>query len=568
MVEMSTCKRNDMTSMDTPLKEQLKHLHVDFDHIREESTREEVSLLLNGVEQLSNENDQLKEKVQRLTDEINRLKGEQGKPKIRAGKKDTDISSEQERKEDKSSEQKKSKAKQHLINADREILCPLDLSALPSDVVFKGYDCVTIQDIVIKTDNIEFKREVYYSPSLGQRFIASLPGGYHGEFGPGVKSLVLSLSHDGVMSQPAIHRFLETSGIHLSKATLSRIITDGCAIFHQEKAAILSAGLQSSVYQHIDDTGARVNGKNHYTHVLCNPFYTAYFTRPKKDRLTILELLSGGALVFHLNQDAFELMLDLGLSDKQQARIRPLLNDEPMSRADMDQCLKTLFPNPKKHAGNRRLILEASALVAYQHREDLIKILVCDDAPQFKNITESLALCWVHEGRHYKKLNPFLDIHQAQVDAVLSDLWAFYRELLAYKEAPCEAKAKTLSEQFDAIFSQTTGYDLLDDRLQKTLAKKDHLLLVLTYPQIPLNNNDAELGARVQTRKGDVSLQTKNEKGTQAKDTMMTIVQTARKLGVNVFDYIYDRISSTFKMPSLASLIALRSQSPVPCDTS
>ena len=131
---------------------------------------------------------------------------------------------------------------------------------------------------------------------------------------------------------------------------------------------------------------------------------------------------------------------------------------------------------------------------------------------------------------------------------------------MAYKEAPSEAQAEKLSEQFHALFSQTTGYDLLDDRLQKTYAKKDNLLLVLKYPQIPLHNNPAELGARVQTRKRDVSLQTKNEKGTQAKDTMMTVVQTARKLGVNVLNYIYDRISLNFKMPSLSSLITLRSQ--------
>jgi len=169
-------------------------------------------------------------------------------------------------------------------------VCSVDLSKLPSEAVFKGYDRVTIQDIVIKTDNIEFKREVYYSPSLNQRFMAPLPCGYSGELGPGVKALVLCLYHDGVMSPPAIHRFLETSGLYLSPATISRIITDDQSIFHQEKADIVAAGLQSSIYQHIDDTGARVNGKNHYTHVLCHPFYTAYFTRPKKDRLTVLVL--------------------------------------------------------------------------------------------------------------------------------------------------------------------------------------------------------------------------------------------------------------------------------------
>jgi len=237
-----------------------------------------------------------------------------------------------------------------------------------------------------------------------------------------------------------------------------------------------------------------------------------------------------------------------------------LIQSQPMSRAEIDKQLDNLFPNPKKHRTQRRIILEASALVGYQNRDDFIKIRVCDDAPQFKTITECLALCWVHEGRHFKKLKPLILGNQEKVDAVITDLWAFYRKLLAYKQAPSETQAKTLSAEFDALFTQTTDYDLLDDRLQKIAAKKDNLLLVLTYPEIPLHNNPAELGARVQTRKGDVSLQTKNDKGTKAKDTMMTIVQTARKLGINTLDYIRDRVSLSYQMPSLSSLIKLRSQ--------
>lgn len=47
-----------------------------------------------------------------------------------------------------------------------------------------------------------------------------------------------------------------------------------------------------------------------------------------------------------------------------------------------------------------------------------------------------------------------------------------------------------------------------------------------------------------------------NEEGTQAKDTFMTIIQTAKKLGVNTFQYLQDRLQKKFSMPSLASLIA------------
>src|SRR5207249_11926973 len=50
------------------------------------------------------------------------------------------------------------------------------------------------------------------------------------------------------------------------------------AVFHEEKAALYQAGLASSPWQHLDDTSTRVNGRNGYCHIVCNPLYTAYFT--------------------------------------------------------------------------------------------------------------------------------------------------------------------------------------------------------------------------------------------------------------------------------------------------
>ena len=52
------------------------------------------------MEKVLSDNTSLLEKNQALKDEVNRLKGEQGKPEIKANKKeDGDISSEKERKE-------------------------------------------------------------------------------------------------------------------------------------------------------------------------------------------------------------------------------------------------------------------------------------------------------------------------------------------------------------------------------------------------------------------------------------------------------------------------------------
>ena len=65
----------------------------------------------------------------------------------------------------------------------------------------------------------------------------------------------------------------------------------------------------------------------------------------------------------------------------------------------MNCILNELFPDPNQQISNRKTILEACAVTAYRQREDAIKILVCDDAPQFKTITELLGLCWIHQGK-------------------------------------------------------------------------------------------------------------------------------------------------------------------------
>ena len=201
---------------------------------------------------------------------------------------------------------------------------------------------------------------------------------------------------------------------------------------------------------------------------------------------------------------------------------------------------------------------EAGAIAYYQQQTEfpVIKTRVADDAPQFKLLTLYLVLCWIHDARHYKKLKPFIPLHQQFLAEFLSRYWACYTELLKYKR---EQKLR-LAQQFDELFSSTTGYEDLDDRIAKTLAKKNELLLVLEYPQLPLHNNAAELAARAQARARDVSFQTRSELDTKIKDSFMSVNQTAKKSGVSFYDYVYDRVSGQNRLPSLADLIAQKAQ--------
>ena len=202
--------------------------------------------------------------------------------------------------------------------------------------------------------------------------------------------------------------------------------------------------------------------------------------------------------------------------------------------------------------------LEQLQLTIIGRTSPVVKVLLSDGAPQFKKLTEEQALCWIHDARNYKKLEPIVPLHKKELEDFLSRYWNYYRQLLQFRENPTQENAEQLSIEFDGLVSTKTNYQALNERIEKTKENKSELLLTLKYPEIPLHNNDAELGARTQVRKRDVSLHTMTEEGTKASDTFMTIVQTAKKLGVSAYDYIGDRVSKNFKMPSLAELIGAK----------
>src|ERR1700690_2613520 len=92
------------------------------------------------------------------------------------------------------------------------------------------------------------------------------------------------------------------------------------------------------------------------------------------------------------------------------------------------------YPGPQQ----RKNVGDALAIAAYHAQTDwpIIHLLMADDAPQFRGVTQELALCWVHEGRHYKKLMPFVPQHRVLLDTFLGTFWDYYHDLLAYREQP------------------------------------------------------------------------------------------------------------------------------------
>jgi len=279
--------------------------------------------------------------------------------------------------------------------------------------------------------------------------------------------------------------------------------------------------------------------------VVCNPVYTAYHTRPTKERLSVLDVLRNGRQrCFRLNAEALDYLDHLPWSNAVRRTLKSWCSEQDLDEQAFRERLDRELP--KLSQQQRKALLDAAAVAAY-HAETafpVIQALVCDDAPQFNWLTGEMMLCWVHAGRPFKKLVPVVARYRQLLEDFLKRFWVYYDQLLAYRQAPTAEERQRLEAEFDGLFSTHTGYDDLDQRIRLTRAKKTSLLLVLKYSERPLHNNAAELGVRQRVRKRDVSFGPRTPEGVCAWDTFATLAETAKKLGVSFYRYLHDRISA------------------------
>jgi hypothetical protein len=536
----------------------LSELEIEPSQIQDPKIREVIVKLFNIIENQHKEIRELKRINQELRDENNRLKGEQGKPGIKANIK-KDISSTNERKKVESEREKiKARRKKEKKNkkASRKHRCQIDRKDLPADVEFKGYERQVIPEIWLEIEYVEYLREKYYSASKRKTYIAPLPAGYSRGFSPSVQALVIALKYELNSTESAICEFLNSQGLDISTATISRMVTQKLDIFHSEKEDIFTAGLQSSSYVQTDDTQARVNGENQHTHIFCNDLFSTFFTEPKKDRLTLIDILRmKKEREYVINEETISLLKMWKLPEKRVLDVEKLRSDQIYDQKAFENILPQIFGGKDRLTSYQKLVQEAAYLARY-HQEDSILALVCDHAPQFKFIGQFLALCWVHEGRHYKKLQPLIPYHQQQLKSFQNQFWQFYKKLLDYQDDPMSEKASKINAEFDVLCSFPTTYSDLKNRIGKTKANKTELLYVLKDASVPLHNNTSELAARIKVRDRDIRLHTMSKAGTKANDTFLTIKDTARKQTVNFLDYIQDRLSGMNKLVSLADMVA------------
>lgn len=250
--------------------------------------------LLNVIEDQAQEISRLRTEVQQLRDEIAQLKGGKGKPKIAPNvpPRDTKRSTA-----DKSNKWSKD-SKNPKIKIDRVVLLKINPDTLPKDARYRSCSSIIVQNIKLQTDNVEYRREHYYSQSQNKHYYAELPKDVQNtQFGSDLKALIAELYYVGRVTENRIHSFLTEFGIIISEGEISNILTkEKSEVFTVEKTRIFQTGMRFATYFQADETGARHQGENWYMHYFGNEEFSTFFIEKSKSSKVIrskLGLLEG-----------------------------------------------------------------------------------------------------------------------------------------------------------------------------------------------------------------------------------------------------------------------------------
>jgi hypothetical protein len=162
---------------------------LDLDRITDEYAREVIGQLLNAVEELVAANRALQEENRRLRTELHRLTGGSGPPRFRGKPRPaaaTDYSSAAERHVPQTWTKR---SKRPTLWIDRAQVLERDPATLAPEAQCQGYEAVVVQDVLLRPDTVCFHKAKWYSPPTGQTYLAPVPAGYEGAFGPGIKAL-------------------------------------------------------------------------------------------------------------------------------------------------------------------------------------------------------------------------------------------------------------------------------------------------------------------------------------------------------------------------------------------
>jgi hypothetical protein len=504
------------------------------------------------IQQQFQEIQELRQEVRTLKDEVARLNRQKPRPSMLPGKLETkktpDESNESFSKRPGS--EKRSLTKTLQIHEEKEIRA----ENVPTGSIRNGYQDFVVRDVIIKAHNIKLRLERWLTPD-GKYLVAKLPEEYkNGHIGPGLKRLILMLSNGSTCAtQPALKELLDSMDIDISTGQIAHILTDSedLDIFHKEKDAILAAGIQTARYLTTDDTGWRHKSSNYFSNYIGNPFFAWFGTSPTKSRIQFLTHLALGEPTYVIDEKALDYMRNHRVSQLLLSRIALELGKE----FGNEKSWKEFLVQEIGLKNQEYRITTEGALTAGLLKQGFPEsmVILSDDAKQFNVFVH--ALCWVHAERPLRKLIPINDEMLKAINTIRNEIWAFYESLKQYRKQPSDEAKIVLNAEFDPIFTQNTPYLAINKIIASIYKNKAELLVVLDRPEVPLHNNASEQAMHGPVKKRKISRGSKSDSGLQCRDTLASLKETCRKLGVSFWDYVLDRLVGAGKVPYLPDLI-------------
>ncbi len=433
---------------------------------------------------------------------------------------------------------------------EKPVIQPKDV---PEGAKFKGYKRFTVQEIIFEPHNIQYYLARWQLPD-GTYISGKLPEDVHGHYGPKLIAYILHQHNACRVTEPLLLDQLRARGILMSMGQLSNILIKNKEALIEETEELLPVAAQVEGQIQTDDTGGRHKGRNQYTTIVGNRWFSIFVTTDSKSRINFLRILQGGKEEYVINEDTVEYLSatkDLGYFP---GYVSLSLGEKFTSRMAWEAFLQER--NITKESEVR--FLTEAALYASVIQNGIPKRLVVhsDDAGQFDVFLH--ALCWIHEERHYRKLIMTTDESRTDLERVRDQMWCFYRALKQYKKAPNKEAVERIRKDFDDIFQQKTSSPTLNHQLEKTYKKKEELLMVLERPETPLHNNSSETCARAAKIKLKISGGTRSDLGQKVRDTFLSLKQTCLKLGINFISFLEDRVRGRYEIPRLAIIIRER----------
>jgi hypothetical protein len=506
--------------------------------------RELVGTLLAQVAELGSANAALKAENQALRDELARLKGLPPRPPSRPSGMEKATAGAGPAKSGKRSRRRRG-AKRDRDAVTAEVVVK---AAPPPGSRFKGHQDILVRELTISAEVVRYRRERWATPS-GETVLAPLPAGIVGGFGPGLRRFLLVAHAQGQVTTERLVALLAGIGIEISKRQVVRLLTSRLDHLVTEDREVLRAGLATARWVTVDDTAARHARQDGVTTQIGDERFTAFRTGASKSRLAFLSLLRAGHGEYVINDAALAYMRGRALAgpviEQLAAHPTKLFADEAAWAAHLAALgIDRLAVTP----GTVRIATEGALWGTIQAHALLPgTVIVSDDAGQFR--LGEHALCWVHAERLVHKLVPANDQQRRAVEVTRSLIWWFYADLKAWQRDPCPRRAAALKARFDRIFTRHTGYVVLDRLLARLHRRKAELLRVLERPEIPLHTNGSESDIRACVIKRKISGGTMSQDGRTARDVLLGLMKTCRKLGLSFYRYLGDRLRVPGAMP-------------------